>query len=106
MIIFAVPRPFLSKAVGRQGENVRKISETLRKRVRIIALPEGDRDIKRFIETIVAPVTFNEIDIKENEVILNPGNQSKAALIGRNKRRLLEMKKIVKDYFRREFKII
>ena len=105
MIVFAVPKPFLSRAVGKQGANVKRISETIRKRVRIVALPEGEDKIKKFIEVIVAPVTFNEIDIKEDEVILTPGSQSKAALIGRNKRRLLEMKRIVKDYFHKEFRI-
>lgn len=105
MIVFAVPKPFLSKAVGKQGANVKKISETIRKRVRIIALPQGEESAQKFIESIVAPVTFNEIEIKEDEIVLTPGSQSKAALIGRNKRRLLEMKKIVRNYFKRDFRI-
>ena len=95
----------LSKAVGRDGANVKRISETLRKRVRIVASPNGEADLKKFIGSIVSPVTFNEVEIKNNEVILTAGSQTKAALIGRNKRRLLEMKKIVKDFFGKEFKI-
>ncbi|MBT4257745.1 hypothetical protein HOD88_01005 [archaeon] len=105
MIIFSVPKPMLSKAVGREGANVKRISETLRKRVRIVASPNGEADLKKFIESIVSPVTFNEVEIKNNEVILTAGSQTKAALIGRNKRRLLEMKKIIKDFFGKEFKI-
>ena len=105
MIIFSVPKPMLSKAVGRDGANVKRISETLRKRVRIVASPNGEADLKKFIGSIVSPVTFNEVEIKNNEVILTAGSQTKAALIGRNKRRLLEMKKIVKDFFGKEFKI-
>ena len=104
-IIFSVPKPMLSKAVGREGANVKRISETLRKRVRIVASPNGEADLKKFIESIVSPVTFNEVEIKNNEVILTAGSQTKAALIGRNKRRLLEMKKIIKDFFGKEFKI-
>lgn len=103
MIIFSVPKPMLSKAVGREGINVKKMYNILRKRVRIIASPNGIEDIEKFIAAIVAPVTFNELEVKNNEVILTPGMQSKAALIGRNKRRLIEMKKIVKDYFGKEF---
>jgi len=106
MIIFAVPRKLLSKAIGKQAVNVKKISEILRKRIRIIALPKGEEDLRKFIESIVAPVTFNELEVKENEVIMNPGKQTKAALIGRNKRRLLEMKKIIQDYFEKDFRII
>ena len=63
------------------------------------------KSVKKFVEAIVAPVTFNEIEIKEDEIVLTPGSQSKAALIGRNKRRLLEMKKIVRNYFKKEFRI-
>jgi hypothetical protein len=38
---------------------------------------------------------------------LTAGNtQNKAALIGRDKRRLLEMQKIIKDFFSRDFRII
>jgi transcription antitermination factor NusA-like protein len=105
MIVFSVPKPMLSKAVGREGANVKRISSILKKRVRIVASPNGEEDIKKFIEAIVSPVTFNELEVKDNEVILTAGSQTKAALIGRNKRRLLEMKKIIKDYFRKEFKI-
>lgn len=105
-VIFCVPRALLSKAIGEGGKNIRHISEIIRKRVKIIPRPNGIKDIKSFIEAIVKPVTFKDLEVKDNEVILTAGSQSKAALIGRNKRRLLEMQKIVRDYFGKEFKII
>jgi len=37
---------------------------------------------------------------------VNAGSENKAALLGRNKRRLLEMKEIVKDFFKAEYKVI
>ncbi|MCW8965273.1 MAG: hypothetical protein OQK82_01100 [Candidatus Pacearchaeota archaeon] len=106
IIYFCVPKKLLSRAIGEKGANIKKMSEVLKKRIRIIACPKGIEDIKSFIEAIVNPVTFKELEVKEDEVILTAGPQSKAALLGRNKRRLLEMQGIVKDYFGKEFKIV
>ena len=54
----------------------------------------------------MSPFTFKEVETKDDEVVLTPGSQSKAALIGRNKRRLLEMQKIIQDFFKRDFRIV
>ena len=105
-IVFCVPKPMISKAVGRGGSNIKKLSEILGKRVKIIPTPRGIEDVKSFIENIVRPVTFNALDMQNNEFVLTAGSQSKAALIGRNKRRLLEMQKIMHDFFGKEFRII
>jgi transcription antitermination factor NusA-like protein len=105
-LFFCVPKKDLSKAIGKEAANVKKINFIAKKRVRILALPTEERDIKKFVESIVSPIEFSELEIKPNEVILTAGNQSKAALLGREKRRLKEMEKIVKDYFKKSFKII
>jgi hypothetical protein len=42
------------------------------------------------------------LEITDKEIILNSGGtQNKAALIGKDKRRLIEMQKIVNNYFRK-----
>ncbi len=105
-IIFCVPKILISKAVGEKGKNIRQISEILRKRVRVIPQPKGIQDIRPFIEAIIKPVMFKDLEVKENEIILTAGSQNKAALIGRNKRRLLEMQNIIKDFFGKEFRIV
>lgn len=105
-IFFCVPKNLVSKAIGEKAKNIKKINDVLRKRIKIIACPESDADIKQFIESVISPVTFKELEVTENEVILTAGMQNKAALLGRNKRRLLEMQKIISDYFQKEFKII
>ncbi len=105
-IIFCVPREFVMRAVGEEGRNIKRISEILQKRVRIIPSPRGIQDIRPFIENIIRPVTFKSLEMYGNEIILTAGSQNKAALIGRNKRRLLELQKIVKDYFGKDLKII
>ena len=105
VIFFCVPKNLVSKAVGKEAKNIRKIGMLLRKRVKVIFYPEGISDLKKFIEKIVSPVTFSELEVKHDQVILTAGKQSKAALIGRNRRRSLEMEKIIADYFGKEFRI-
>ncbi len=106
-IIFCVPREFVARAIGEEARNVKRISEILQKRVRIIQSPRGIQDVRGFIGVIVKPVTFKDLQVTSTEIILTAGNtQNKAALIGRNKRRLLEMQKIVKDFFGKDFRIV
>ncbi len=105
-IIFAVPRAFLGQAIGPDALNVRRIQEELGKKVRIIAEPNGIEDIQRFVESIVAPVKFKAMVVENGMATLNAGSQSKAALIGRNRRRFEELQRIIKNIFSVDLKII
>lgn len=104
--IFCVPKGLVRRAVGENGKNVKKLSEIFKKRIKIIARPRGIEDAKEFISQIISPVQFKEIKINSNEIIVSASRQSKAALIGRNKRRLKEMQAIVRDFFKKDFKVI
>ncbi len=106
-IFFAVNKYQVSQAIGPAAANIRKIQESLGARVRIIKESEGVQDTKRFVEDIVAPIEPREVEIKEKELIITAGNmQNKASLIGRDKRRLEELKRIVEDNFNLQVKII
>ena len=103
-IIFCVPKPLVSRALGDQGRNIRRISEILGKRIRVIAAPRGLEDAGNFIKTIISPLTIKGFEIRDSEIIVI-GGKNKAALIGRNKRRLAEMQRIVMDFFEKDFRI-
>jgi NusA-like KH domain protein len=105
-IFFCVQKELMSKSIGKNATNIRRINEILNKKIKVIPYPEGIEDIKDFIQNIVDPVNFKNVEISNSEVILSANTQSKAALIGRNKRRLFEMQKIIKDFFGKEFKIV
>ena len=104
-LVFCVPRPLISKAIGEGGRNIKKLNYILGKRIKIVASPQGIHDAEYFIRAIVNPIVFRNLEIRDNEVIVSAG-ASKAALIGRNKRRFLEMQKIVKGFFGKEFRIV
>ncbi len=105
-IVFCVPRHLISAAIGERGDNIKTMSEILRRKIKVIPTPAGLYHAKQFIEAIVSPVRFQDLNINDHEIILTAGSQSKAALIGRNKRRFLEMQKIIKDYFSKDFRIV
>ena len=106
MLVFFVPKNLVQKSMGEKAKNLKKMSEILKKRIRVVALPNNLKDLKGFIEAIIHPLTFQGLEIKENEIILSAGKMSKAALIGREKRRLKEMQKIIKFFFKKDFKIV
>ncbi|MEK6928340.1 MAG: KH domain-containing protein [Nanoarchaeota archaeon] len=105
-IIFAVPQELVSRAIGPGGINVKKIQDKLGKRVRVIKEANSISQAESFVDDIVYPVKFKSLEIRDNIFILNAGSQSKAALIGRNRRREDELRQIVKDTFGIDLKII
>jgi len=96
----------MAQAIGPGAINVRRIQEKLGKKVRIIPEASGIQDAQRFVEDIVSPVRFKSLEIKDNSFVLTAGMQSKAALIGRNRRREEELQQIMKDNFGIDFKIV
>ena len=106
-IFFAVNKRQVSQAIGPAASNIRKIQESLGTRVKIIKEAESVEEVSRFVGDIIFPIKPREIEIKESAVIITAGNtQNKASLIGRNKRRMEELKKIIRDNFDLELKII
>jgi len=105
-LMFAVPKPMISKALGKGNENLRKLSDIVKKRIRVVPMPRGIEDAKDFISAIIAPVQFKDMEITLDEIIVTAGPQSKAALLGRNKRRLAEMQKIVAEFFKVGYRVI
>jgi len=106
-IYFAVPRFQMSKAIGPNAKNIKNLQNKLRKRIKIIQEPEGIQDIRFFIQSIVEPTRFKSLELKDNIVTITAGGkQSKAALLGRNKQRLEELKTIVDGVFQKDLLII
>jgi len=105
-IIFVVPKFLVSKSIGSKGKNVKKLGSILGKKIKIIASPKAEEDVERFISDIVKPVEFKSLEITPNEFIITASRQDKASLIGRNKIRLEELKKIIEEFFDKKLKIV
>ncbi|MEM0465682.1 MAG: hypothetical protein QXW97_03210 [Candidatus Pacearchaeota archaeon] len=98
-IIFVVPRNLVMKAIGPDNINLKKLSDILGKKIKIVAIPKGIEDIKNFVSIITYPIKFKNIEIKNGEAIISANIQSKASLIGKEKARLSEMEDILGQYF-------
>ena len=98
-IVFLVEQRDIAKSIGEAGTNIKRLSQILERKVRIIARPSGKEDIEKFITAIIFPVKFKSIEVKGDSVVISAGLQSRAAIIGRNKGRLNELKKILEQYF-------
>ena len=106
-VFFAVPNELVSKAIGPNALNVKRIQEDLGRKIRIIIEPDGLKDISKFIGNVVSPNKFKSLEVENGVAIVTAGNnQSKASLIGRNKRRFEELKLIVKDTFGLDLRIL
>ncbi len=100
-IVFAVPKNKVSLAIGKGACNIKRMSEILRKKIRVVVMPAviDDEGIKKFIRDVVSPIEFNGVELKGGGAIINAGRQSKAALIGRNRQREKELADVLKSFF-------
>lgn len=98
-IVFAVPRKFVVRAIGKDNINLEKLNRMTGRKIKIVAIPNGKEDIESFVATITRPVRFKGIEVKDGEVTISAGSQSKASLIGKGKIRLTEMENILGQYF-------
>ena len=95
-IVFVVMPSLLPRALGEKGENVKRLGYMLRSRVKI--MPASNID--NFVRMLVMPVRFKRLLVEEDGTItIIAGQQSKASLIGRDKVRVNELEKILKQYY-------
>lgn len=104
-LFFCVPKHLVSKALGEKAENLKKISEILDKKAKIIPKPEGTKDIKKFLQKVIEPIKVNSIDVGENEITINATKPNKASLIGRDRKKLREMNQVTRSFFGKQFNV-
>lgn len=105
VIVFAVPSDLMSRAIGTNGKNVRMIQDTLGRKIKIIKEARGIEDLERFVRDVVEPIGLKSVDVQGDEIVVTAGSQYKAALIGRNKARLLELSTVVQNLFGKQVRI-
>lgn len=106
-VYFAVDKKQVSRAIGPDANNVKKLQENIGKRIKIIGDADGVEQAEKFFLDVVSPVKFKSLEVKDGIIVIAAGSaQNKAALIGRNKRRLEELKKVSQNTFGKDLKVV
>ena len=96
-IIFIVEENNISKAVGRQGVNVRRLENSLKKKIKIV---EHHPELLKFVQNVIYPLKVREIKEEEGVVVITaPDTTTRGYLIGRGAANLRGFESIVKRYF-------
>ncbi len=95
-ITFIVEENEIGKAVGRNGINVMRIENAIKKKIKIV---EFSRDVTAFVRNYIHPLRA-EITEEEGAIkIKGPDTKTKGLLIGRDRQNLNALEGIVKRYF-------
>jgi len=97
IIVFIIHENEMGKAIGKQGANIRRVENTLKKKIK---LAEFNNDISQFIQNLIYPIRAKEIK-EEDGIVTIYGNDTKSRglLIGRDRRNINSITDIVKRYF-------
>lgn len=104
-ITFVVQENDMGKAIGKNGANIKRMENLLKKKIKLI---EFNNDVERFIGNLINPLKAN--DIKEEDGAVNIYVQdfkTKGILIGRDRNKINSINEIVKRYFKvKEVKVV
>ena len=96
-LIFVVEENQMGKAIGKNGMNIKRLENKLKKKIKLV---EFSNDILQFIRNFIYPIEPLNLKNEEGVVtILGKDTNSRAMLIGREHQNLLNLTDIVKRYF-------
>ncbi len=98
-LIFIIEKKDFSKAIGKNGKNMKILSSILKKRVRLIFFPKNKKEIENFFVELVKPIKLEEIKLKNNELFVKGGLEERSIIIGRNRKGEKEILSILNDFF-------
>lgn len=98
--VFIVQPTQISRAIGKGGSNVKRLSQMLNRKIKIV---EFNPEITQFVRNLVAPIGVKQVD-DNNGVITIYGNDTKerGIMIGRESQNIRMIEGIVKRYFKIE----
>ena len=103
-LIFVVYEGEAGKAIGKNGENIKKLTGLMKKRIKVV---EFSDDPLKFVSSLIAPFTA-EIRFEDEKTvsIQGRGAKFKQAVLGPERKNLKELQSIVSNYFNVELKVI
>ena len=96
-ITFIIEENEMGKAIGKNGVNIKRVENALKRKIRLV---EFSQNILQFIRNMVYPLEVRDIK-QENGTITIHGkdSNSKAKIIGRERKNINSIANIAKRYF-------
>ena len=96
-VIFVIHENEMGKAIGKQGSNINRVENTLKKKIKLV---EFNNDVSQFVQNLIYPLKAKEMKEEDKIVtIYGEDTKSKGILIGRDRRNLNFINEVVKRYF-------
>ena len=96
-LIFIVNEEDVSKAIGKEGNNVKRIRNLAKKDVQIIAYNDNPA---KFVSNLIYPNKAEDIKLNNKIINISVGDSStKGKIFGRNRENLKRIINIAKRYF-------
>ena len=104
-LVFIVPPRTIRKVFGYNGQNIKRLTDLLKRKFKII---EYSENLTVFIKNAILPLKTEAITEEDGVVSLKSSDvKTKSLLIGRNARNLRSLEKVVGNYFPvKEIKVI
>ena len=104
-MVFIVEPGQIRKAIGKNGENVRRIEKSLNRKIKIV---EFNSEVTKFVRNLIYPAKAKEVVQDEKLITITPADSmSRGKIIGRGAQNLREFERITQRYFEiEEIKVI
>lgn len=99
-VVFVVPKPLMTKTIGKEAVTVKKLAVKIGHKIKIVAAPTSKADLESFIQAITFPHRIKGISSENNKLIIHTNPRTKALIIGRGKTRLRELAEVLERFFR------
>ncbi len=102
-LIFIVQEGEAGKAIGKGGENIKRLNQLLKKRIKVV---EFSDDPIKFVSNLILPIKAEvRFEDEKTIIIVGKGAKFKQAVLGPERKNLKEIQTIVSNYFDMEIKV-
>jgi len=103
VLVFVVQQKELRKALEGHGEKIRRLSNIMKKRIKVI---EFNEDIVKFVLNLLYPMR-PEVELVDGQLVIKGKDaKEKGQIFGREKTNLRRIQGLVTKYFKVEIKVI
>ena len=102
-IVFLVKKGDLGRAIGRQGANITRLSNRLKKRVEVV---EYSEELNEFLKNLFKPIELEEVKKEGETVYLKVPAKDKGRVIGRGGEKVNRARALLERHFQVALKIV